>query len=189
MGTSTSQPSPNRPAWNSVKRVLASDAVPEQRVVNELWTVAFRDSEVSVLEQLSSPIVYQLAEIASKAQSAHEASRLANRAIVASKANSIVVELAKRALIGSIGVHDGRTQAFASSVFAEIAGYYASRDLSGLVGLSARLKDVSHAISFKATLRTITRSVVAQNMQGVDSHEAWRGFVKSVSTALTGGRV
>lgn len=189
MGTSTSHPSPNRPTWNSVKRLLRDETIPPERVANEVWSVAFRDGDVSILDQLTSPVLYELARISTEAQSAHEASRLATRTIARSKASSIVVELAKRALLGSVQKGEGRVTSFAQAVFAEIAGYVTSRDTSGMVGSSSRFKDTATLIAFKARLGSITTDIVGRHEAGIDSPQAWSGFVRRVASALSGGRV
>lgn len=188
MGTSTSHTSPNRPTWNSMRRLLRDETVPLDRVMNEVWSVALRDGDAPILDQLGSSVVYELGRISVEAQSPGEAARLATRAIARSKASSVVVELAKRALLGSVQKGENRIQAFAQGVFAEVAGYITARDLSGLIG-SPKFKDASSSISFKADLRSITTTVVTKFQPNLDTPEAWNGFVRKVANALSGGRV
>jgi len=188
MGTSTSHPSPNRPTWNSVRRTLGDQFVPPDRVVNELWTVALRDTDAPISDQMSSPIVYELALLSQRSSSCEEAVRAATRAIVKSKASSILVELAKRALMSSFQASEDRVQAFAGGFFAEVAAYLSSRDIPGLLGMSERLRTVSSTIDFKAELKALTRKEASRVRASLESPQHWKEYVASVTHSLTGGR-
>ena len=189
MGTSTSHASPNRPVWNAARRALLDKEIPSERVLGELWTAAARDADKPILEQLMSPVVYELARAAVQAQSVTDVAQRAAKLIVSSKGSSVIVELARRAALQAAQSTSERSTAFVSALFSEVAGYIASRDIAGLVGASERLKDIPSTISFKTNMKEMTTQVVKHQRVSLDSLHAWHATVQSVTKALSGGRI
>ncbi|MGE5560444.1 MAG: hypothetical protein ACM3XN_05215 [Chloroflexota bacterium] len=143
-----------------------------------------------MLEILGSQTVYDLAMTAGVCEEPTAAIDACDQIIATAKTSSTIVELARRALVrASVTKRDDRIASFAEALFAEVIGYYVSRDISGMVGRSDRFKSVDDVIRFKKGISEAVRVMAGQHKPSTSSLEAWRSYITAVTGSLTGGRV
>ena len=153
MGTSINQASPNTPGWKAVARCYTDAQIPINQTSAEIWRAAVTESP-SLKQQLSSAVVEKCLEIASRRPSKDQALSEVKR-LNQLKENSIIGELAKRAVIAS-SVGNFR-ESPAAALFRQLTDYFVSRDIPGYVGERFRCKNISDLRAFKSAL---ARSVV-----------------------------
>ncbi len=183
MGTSTSHTSPDTLGWRSAKAGYQTE-IPVERVAQEVWRASQSQDEpiISMLSDRSIFMCYQ-AVLSSNQQATAVGS--INKILFETKSNSIVAELAKRAIVEAFRAEDpGR--AWLSSLFAHVTDYFVSRDLSGFVGHQFRNRSISDAVGFKSSIRSHVKSTVSDIPSRIETHSSWRDFVKTVVQVLSG---
>lgn len=189
MGTSVSQASPQTSNWRVVAATYTSDAIPIDRVVQEIWRAATNQPVGNLAIDLGTPIVAQCLNIAQHATSREEAVRDARRSVAFSGQASLAADIAQRAVVQCFESIGDQAAAFTQSLFAEAGNYLVSRDLSGYVGVGGRAQTVSEAIALKNSLREqIVRTVSSVPLPSDVAREAsiWRRYVEEVIIHLTG---
>lgn len=187
MGTSVNQPSPNTVPWKMVAATYLDDTLPLERVLQELWRAVLTEPEVDIHNSLSSSGVVVCLTAAVEASTPVDAVERAYRGLAEEKANSIVADLARRAVVLSFREGD-RLESFTANLFAQVTDYLVSRDLPGFIGPAFRNKSVSDAIRFKDELRKRTWEIVKAFGSAPDAKKSshWRDYVRAVVARLAG---
>lgn len=184
MGTSVSHGSPSTIRWGPVKRAYTDSAISTERLVSELWRAVFHQTDVDISKELASPIIFEMAKLSAEAKSSTEALTLVNREISMRKASSIIVGLAKRALIKSV-TSSNREKAFRELLFGEVADYYVSRDASVLVGCGDRMSTVAQLTAVKDEIIGHVKARVRTADMDTPSYDSWIKFVALAADQLT----
>lgn len=186
MGTSVSQPSPPSLPWRAVFAAYADERIPLARAVNELFRAATADPQVDLVGELSSGTVYAFYRIACSGVAPQEAMELASRIVTKTKTSSIIVQLAKRALVGTC-VGGGGSIAFCENLFAQIGDYYVSRDVSGRIGIGQRNKSVREVMEFREEVTAAVREAARASAPArPPTLTEWRHYVRRTLEVLKG---
>jgi hypothetical protein len=183
MGTSVNQGSPDTPNWRLPKAVLGRPDVPPARQLAELWEAALADRKGRLNEEVADVIIGRVAVMAGQ-HPANVSQALAafDAEIGASGRASVVLDLARRSLVRCVAADAGRA-AFAADFFAELTGYYVSRDLPSFVARPDRVKSTSQAITLKNRIVETARKTVAQAIGRAPS-EDWTAIAANATAAL-----
>jgi len=182
MGTSSNHRSPNTPNWNITRSVLGNPQVSEDLQSREIWRAAMADRGDALMNDLGMPLLATACEIAAHATSLSEALGKFEQSVLSTHAASLTLDLGKRALARAVAMKSGAT-GFAAELFAETAGYYASRDLPSFVGAPGRVKTTTEAIALKDNLKNLARQT-AQSVPVRTDPTGWKDYVSSVLTTL-----
>jgi hypothetical protein len=183
VGTSTSQGSPRNVNWGAVNAAYRSTAIPIDRVVQELWRAARSDTAANWQHLLGEASVRLCLRAALESETPEQAVRKASHEIARERVSSLPAEIAKRATVKAFTGGD-RATAFAQALFSEVTRYLVSRDLAGLVGISARTRTTSETIAFKdKVLHQVTMTVREVGARGVTLRN-WESFLKNVVDRL-----
>jgi len=185
MGTSISHRSPNTLPWRTVWSGYTNGSFSSDKISNEVWRAITNSSDYKIGEVLKSDFIYSMSRIASKTNNLSEAIGLATKYIITNKCNSILAEIAKRALIKSF-IRGGKGETFKEQVFAETANYYISRDLSGFLNKSYRNKTIKDMIAFKNELIQITQRKAKNEDSTINTHDDWDNYVSRLIFSLRG---
>lgn len=183
MGTSINEPSPRIPRWRPALAVLGSDA-PADRQSMEVWIAATRDRDGRLGADLGADAVGRAAAIADAANTAQEAHIAFEGMRQDTRASGLNVDFARRALMRACS-HGGGSAQFARELFADVAGYYASRDLPSFVGSPGRVPTVSSSIALKQALAEVARAAVDESLERASPSANWRTLVEETLTVLT----
>jgi hypothetical protein len=161
----------------------------------EMWRAAFADRKQQLVSDLSSPFLSQATTLAEGATSPIEAATTFDNNLADAGVGNFFLDLGKRALVRAVATGSG-ARGFASELFAETAGYYASRDLPSIVGAAGRVETALQALTLKDNIRGIARdtaSSIARQFIHIRrgspiSPTDWASFVSGVLTALQHGR-
>ncbi|MCJ7767172.1 hypothetical protein MUP79_02110 [Candidatus Bathyarchaeota archaeon] len=182
MGTSSNNPSPKTPNWKLARALLGEPSIPASRQAQELWRSASAERRDFLIDTLGSPIIASACELASRSESPEQAISQFESVIVSSYSANLALDLAKRALARAVAARTG-SQGFASELFAEVIGYYASRDLPSFVAAAGRVETTSAAIALKKDMMTFARDTAAQRAPGTDPN-GWKSYVKQTVDSL-----
>jgi hypothetical protein len=185
MGTSTSQPSPKTPSWRIARQLLGRDAAPLARQSEEIWKAAAADRGGLLGHELASSVLAAAGSVAAEATSPIDAVRALNRIAAEQRATGLALEFGRRALMRAV-TGGGGAAAFGAELFAEVASYYASRDLSSYVGAAGRVATSSESIALKDGLRAIARGAAGEVPVRTDS-DGWSAFVRGTMHLLARG--
>lgn len=183
MGTSVSHRSPRTLSWSSVQVGYENSLVPEARVLRDVWRAALGEPEASWANLLATETVARCLEVAMTAESPGAGLRQATESIAESGGSSLATEVAKRAVIASVGARD-RALEFTARVFAGATDYLISRDLAGHVGRGDRLPTVREATAFKERLKVQAAATARQVAGPQPSAGEWADTVSRVARAL-----
>ena len=186
MGTSTNRATPNTPVWQPLKAVLGRDSVPAERQSIEIWRAAAAERGGNIALELGSEILAYACSIASSSESATAAVAAYRHEVLATKNVGIVIDIASRALARASHARTG-SDGFAAELFAEVASYYASRDLPGVVADRGRVGKMSEAIMLKDEFRAIARGAIERTSPAPSEAAAWRSYVSAAIDELSGG--
>src|SRR5689334_22878322 len=106
MGTSVNQRSPNTLNWRAAGAAYDDPAVPPERALTEIWRAADNQPVGSLPRLLTEPIIGSLVSLVAAAASAEDAARAAARLVARSKESSLAVDIARRAVVQSVGRPD-----------------------------------------------------------------------------------
>ncbi len=182
MGTSTSHPSPSTLGWRAAKSGYVSEGIPTDRILAEVWR-ASRSQPNPIGKYLTSPLVFRCQQAVRESESALQALQTVTRLLSDSKENSIVTELAKRAVAPAFS-SERPVQAWREHLFAQVTSYLVSRDLPGFVGDAFRNKTLTDHLHFKDTLTQRTRQVVGAILADPASPRKWRQYVRRALALL-----
>lgn len=187
MGTSISQSSPTTTNWAAVGAAYDNDAVPVERLVQELWRAAQGVDAADWRALLAEPVIAACKDIAIQSETPASAGAGAAREIVRRRASSLAATIAQRAVVQSFAAAD-RAQGFAQSLFVGVSDYLVSRDLSGRVGATERTRTIADLMHFKAAIRERVAEVVrrAGVPPQLGADEDWRTFVATTIEQLAG---
>ncbi|MEX2030711.1 MAG: hypothetical protein WD906_07060 [Anaerolineales bacterium] len=184
MGTSGSHPSPRTPSWRIAAGLLGS-ATPPARQSQEIWRAAASDEQAAVADGLSDPIIAEACRIADKTDTPSNAVGQFEDLALASNKAGLFFEMAKRALARAV-LENGGSPRFSQELFSELVSYYASSDLSGLVGGRGRVPTISDSISLKDRFRAIARDSAAKLGPPPTDSRQWSNYVTKVLEDLQG---
>lgn len=184
MGTSVNQRSPDTTPWKFVQQAYDDPNVPLDRALNLIWRAADLEQETRLTNLLGQPIIGSVAAVVGSAQSPSQAARDAVRLIVTNKASSLAADIARRAVVQSVGQEDA-PQAFARRLFAEATNYLVARDLPGHVSKSGRAQNVADSLAFKQRIMDTAMAVVDRvpSPRALDA-QGWSSYVTAVVSAL-----
>ena len=189
MGTSISQASPTTANWRAANTAYTSDALPVDRVAQEVWRAATNQPIGDLAVDLASPIIAQCAQIARDAASGTEAIASIRQSIMTAGDTSLAADIAQRAAVRCIAVGGDRIEGFVKSLFSEASNYLVARDLPGFVGRGQRTRAVSDARQFKSDVCRVVGQVVqtvARPPGAEHSPASWNTYVATVVKTLTG---
>jgi hypothetical protein len=184
MGTSVNHPSPRTTSWRAAAVGYQYPDVPVQRVVSEVWRAA-GTQEYSIPVAIEAEPLFRCHEIVRSSHSASEALGKMSAALLQSKDNSIVVELARRA-IPSAFTSDSPTREWRARLFGQLTEYLVSRDVPGYVGASFRNKSVKELGEFKAAIGNEVLGTIRKLPSEPKNASQWRSFVKKAAKHLSG---
>jgi hypothetical protein len=173
--------------WQPLKAVLGRDSVPAERQSVEIWRAATAERGGNITLELGGEIVAYACSIASSSETATAAIAAYRREVLATKNVGMVVDIASRALARASYARTG-SDGFAAELFAEVASYYASRDLPGVVADRGRVSNISESIMLKDEIRAIARGAVERTGPAPSEPAAWRSYVSAAIDELTGGQ-
>lgn len=184
MGTSISQMSAKTLGWGIVQQVYKSDSFTVERAVCEIWRAA--TSETSNLkEQLASPIVNAIEEIALTKGNPSEIASEVEKTITFSGNANFACELARLAAIkAAVAPLEQRRSIFREKLFAEASNYLISRDISGYVGKEFRSTTISEMITFKRLTLESTSSIVRKSLSEMNRKNSWNDVVDEIVNNL-----
>lgn len=187
MGTSKNVPSPDTPPWRIALAVLGRKDVPASRQHREIWRSVEAERGPRFADDFSHPTLALACKLASSANNVRSTLQNYDIHLSRERKSGFAVEIARRALARALNAQQG-SEGFARELFAEATSYYASRDLPSFVGSRGRIETPSKAITLKAELKEITRTVVQQAGPPAVDPEGWTRFVSKVVSDLRGPR-
>jgi hypothetical protein len=184
MGTSVNQRSPDTLNWRAVRAVYDDPNVPAERALMEVWRAADNQPEGSLPRLLAEPIIGSLAAVAGAAVSVEEAARAAGRLVATSKASSLAVDIARRAVVQSVGRPDA-VETFVAKVFAEATNYLVSRDLPGQIRPSGRIENVADSMAFRQEVMSGAEAVARRFAAATPpTPQAWPAYAAALVAEL-----
>ncbi len=191
MGTSVSQRSPDTLNWTIVSSIYDSDAMPVERVSQEVWRAACNQPEGNLAEDLKTPFVRACFQVARDAPTVQDAISSVRMTAVAMQEASLATSIAQRAVTAAVLNNQDRTRDFVTTLFYETSNYLVSRDLPGHLGRSERTKDVAHLAKFKdqicsAASRATQAVEISKDVS--NTARAWNAFVNGIVLRLQGVR-
>jgi hypothetical protein len=184
MGTSSNQRSPDRPTWRLPQALIGRQDVALEHQSAELWRAASSDPQTNIVDRLSDPILARTCSLADTPSSPAAAMAAFDGLLQQSHAAGFILDLSRRALVRSVAAGSG-SAGFVKELFAEVVGYYASRDLPSYVGKSQRIGTSSELIALKRGLQDHVRTVVAAEQLPDITNRTWRALVGRITKALT----
>jgi hypothetical protein len=185
MGTSSSRRSPNKPYWRPVRVTVGDLDQSPERQSREIWRAATADETERLHASVSHAVLASACEIADAESNPSNAVSYFNRALAEQFESGPAFDLARRALARAVA-EGGGSPKFAQEVFAELASYYASRDLPSVVATEGKVRTTSAAIELKEALRRIARAAVTETGDPRPEPDGWRQYVTEVLAHLTG---
>lgn len=182
MGTSVNQASPDTPIWRLPKAVLGRPDVPPVRQLAELWESALADRKGRLNEEVADVIIGRVAVMAGEHDKVSQALAAFDAEVASSGRASVVLDVARRSLVRCVAADAGRV-AFAADFFAELTGYYVSRDLPSFVARPDRVKSTTQAITLKNRIIETARKTVAQAVGRAPSDD-WTAIASNATAAL-----
>lgn len=181
MGTSTSQGSPrNSSSWKPIFSYYSNEALPEEGVIKEVWR-ASEMQESPLSSEIKSDLLFECYKAVASSSNHYDALNQFTKAVISSRQNSIVSELAKRAIPAAF-LSSNPAEAWKQSLFTEVTKYVISRDASGFVGENFRNKKVSDLIEFKERIGKRVSEIVRTEESKIRNKRDWKSFVsKSIS--------
>lgn len=187
MGTSRNDRSPSSPPWRPVQAVLGRNDIDSRRQVQEIWLAAVADRGERLIRDFSRPAMADLLRVAASNPSPHAAIQAFDEVLAKRGDAGLALDLARRALVRNAAVKGGAT-GFASELFSELSGYYASRDLPSYVGAENRVPNSSASIELKNAIRAVTQEAVRRAGEPKLRQSSWQKYVAAVVDQLRGPR-
>ena len=188
MGTSVSHRSPDTHNWRAVAASYLSENLTVDRINQEIWRAATNQPLGNLPLSLADPIIAHCLKTAVTSSSAQEAIYNVSRLIAESGEASLATDIARRAAVTSFNEPGNRRMNFVKSLFSEAVDYLVSRDISGYVGQSERIKNVSSSIAFKGDIKKQVETIINNNPAPEDveaSPDKWKTYVMSQIEILT----
>ena len=185
MGTSVSHPSPDNTNWKPVLAGYTYENIPPERVLSDIWRAVENDPQ-PLTRTVESDALFRCQQAIKDSTSVAQGLRNVSAEITRSRQNSIVAELAKRAVPAAFKSEDP-ARAWRTALFSEITNYLVSRDASGFVGDRYRNRSVGELMEFKRTVRDRVSEMVGRVQGEPNSSEEWRAFVREAVSHIRGG--
>lgn len=176
MGTSKNYPSPNTPRWNAVRSGYKNGAIPVDRVSAEVWRAATSENQ-NLESMISSDLVFRCHQIVAVSGSAIEAYNEFNKEVMTSKANSLVTEFAKRAIVQSFHETDNPVQSWRGNFVAELTDYFVSRDIAGYFGSDCRNKNVTELLAFRKDIKQVVGKKINDKPTEINTSADWKSYI------------
>lgn len=180
---SVSQASPKNPIWKKMLSVLGDPLVSPRDQSREIWRAAACDPDAALLDKLSNPLIFEACRLATGEGYLSEVLSTYEGLIISSQASGLFLDIAKRALAHAI-LCKGGSGRFTQELFSEVISYYASRDLSGVVGNQDRVPTVFDIIRLKEAFRDLARGTVGDCGTPPTQSADWKKYVRRVLLAL-----
>lgn len=187
MGTSISHRSPSTSNWRAATTAYKSPEVGIERATQEIWRAATNQPMGNLVTDLGTPIVARCLQLTIETSSSEDAVREAGKEIALSGQASLAADIAQRAIVQSYRQPQALSNGFVKSLFSEAVNYLVSRDLSGYVGNSERIRNVTDSIDFKKQTREQVESIVdtVHLPEGVERDaDKWQTYVSKVVSRL-----
>lgn len=183
MGTSISHGSPRKSTnWKRVFVCYEDNNLPSERIINEIWR-ASENQDIPISSELKSSIIFKCFDTVKTSQNFKEALNKFDTEIFNSKSNSIVAELAKRAIPSSYQSTNPANQ-WTKNLFTEVTNYIISRDASGFVGENYRNKTISDLIDYKKMITSKVESLLQPGKTSIKSPKDWNSFIDTTVSNL-----
>jgi len=177
MGTSVSSPSPSDSNWQPSFACYRNSKVPEKRIIPEIWR-ASENQENKLSEELKSDSIYSCYNLIQESKNPSEALNKYQKSVFKNKSNSIVAELAKRAIPPSY--QEGEpSDKWKGNLFSQVTNYVISRDASGFVGANFRNENIQDLKNFKESISSQVKKVFENDTTKYSSKEEWDKFIDS----------
>jgi hypothetical protein len=187
MGTSRNDRSPSTPPWRPLQAVLGRKDVDPKRQVRELWLAALAERGERLIGDFSKPAMVDLLRIAAGNPTPQAAIQAFDNIVGERRDAGLALDLARRALVRNAAARGG-IEGFASELFSEASGYYASRDLPSFVGAESRVPNASGAIELKNAIKAATQEAVGRVTAPKPEQSSWNRYVNAVIEQLRGTR-
>jgi hypothetical protein len=187
MGTSRNDRSPSSPPWRPLLAVLGRKDIDPKRQMRELWLAAFAERGERLIGDFSKPAIVDLLSIAEANPTPQAAIQAFDNILGERRDAGLALDLARRALVRSAAARSG-IAGFASELFSEASGYYASRDLPSFVGAESRIPNASGSIELKNAIKTATQEAVGRVGAPKPEQSSWSSYVSAVIEQLRGER-
>lgn len=185
MGTSRNDPSPRRPPWPAAYGLIGRPEVPAREQHLAIWRAALGDREQKLRSELASAPLAAACRIAAARGDLAQSLEAYEHEVHRSKSASLWLELGRRALAKTV-LTGGADREFAGELFAQVTGYYASRDLPSYVGARERVANVRESLALKEQLAGISREVAREGPPlDAQTTAGWRRYVAVVLERLT----
>jgi hypothetical protein len=186
MGTSVSHPSPDNTNWKPVLAGYTYENVPLERVLSDIWRAVENDPQ-PLTRTVESEALFRCQQAIQNSTSVPQALRNVSTEITKSRQNSIVAELARRAVPVAFKSEEP-ARAWRTALFSEVTNYLVSRDISGFIGERYRNSSVGELIEFKRSIRERVGEMVGRVQVEPRSPDEWRSFVREAVNRIRGGR-
>lgn len=182
MGTSISAHSPRELNWNPVLVCYKDSRVPVHRVISEIWRAADNQTD-SISDHMGSVSVFECYKSIKSSETYEEAIEKVTNFTIESGRNSLVVELAKRALAKSYSTSQP-IKHWKSFFVSEVTSYFVSRDASGFIGPNYRNKNIRDLIAFKKDIDDRVVNIVSKQKSDINNLAEWKQEIQDVVTKL-----
>ena len=183
MGTSRNDPSPDIPPWRRARAMLGDSQFSPSQQGAALWQAAVAERSSRLIQELSDPMLVRACAIADQRVSASTALRQFDDHAFGTRSASVTLEFARRALARA-ATRGGGSGEFAAELFAEITGYYASRDVPSIVATPNRVRTVSETIRLVDELRGVVSQTVRTLGEPGHQQREWGRYVRRVLGVL-----
>lgn len=177
MGTSVSSPSPSDSNWQPSFACYRYSEIPEKRVIPEIWR-ASENQENKLSEELKSDSIYNCYNLIQESHSPSKAIKEYQKNVFKNRNNSIVAELAKRAIPASYKKENPSNE-WKGNLFSQVTNYVISRDASGYVGTNFRNKNIKDLKNFKSEISNQVKKIFKNDTARYTSKQEWDNFIDS----------
>lgn len=182
MGTSNSIPSPRVPRWSAVAAAIGNAAISPERQSGEIWSAARQEWGNELIASIAT-IGRALAGIAEVASNPGTALEELDDWASENRLVGLVADLAPSALARSVAT-GAREKQVVPELFAEIADYYASRDLPGVVGATQKVPTSAATLELKDRLKDIARRAALTEGSLPPTADRWSDFIARIVARL-----
>jgi hypothetical protein len=153
-----------------------NNSIPVARVSAEVWRAATQEN-TNLEGMISSELVFRCNEIVKNSKSAIDAYKQFNAEIIKSKANSLVTEFAKRAIVQSFNGAKDPAKSWRSNFVSELTDYFVSRDIAGFYGNKCRNKNISQLTFFRGEIKAAVGNKINEINTPITNLNDWKTFV------------
>ena len=162
---------------------LGDPFIPPKKQLFELWRSIAGEGNTFVIDNISRGEIFNACRLASQNYSVAQALSLFQQSIESSSSSGYIIDIAKHSLARA-SLSGGGSLLFTQELFAGVASFHASRELSGLIGLFGKIQNVTDSIRLKDEFRSITTCVVASCGEPPTDPCNWSVYLQKVLKAL-----